>query len=253
MLRFLVAPHDSARYWTSTVFDSNRLGGNAVAGNQSLRGMVLRAFEPAGAPAVAWPDPGRPGRGRRRVRRGQGLLAAPRRGLVRHRDHRAAGRGAIPCCLDPPLLLGSPRDRRDPRRGPQLVASDGGAGDFRAVRQHAASNLGTVRPERLRSTCRCCQPGWPKTRSASPRWCLSASCTSWPGPPDGLRAPLAGRAVPPARPRSQVSSPRISRPAQQPWPPNSRSPQLACRIGPVNASAACRIDTRPGRSRPPGG
>ena len=51
---FLVAPHDSARYWTSTVFDSNRLGGNAVAGNQSLRGMVLRAFEPAGAPALAW-------------------------------------------------------------------------------------------------------------------------------------------------------------------------------------------------------
>jgi alpha-1,2-mannosyltransferase len=51
---FLIAPHDSAVYWTSTIFDSNRLGGNAVAGNQSLRGMVLRLFEPAGAPALAW-------------------------------------------------------------------------------------------------------------------------------------------------------------------------------------------------------
>jgi alpha-1,2-mannosyltransferase len=53
-LTFLIAPHDSAVYWTSAVFDSNRLGGNASAGNQSLRGMVLRAFEPAHAPALAW-------------------------------------------------------------------------------------------------------------------------------------------------------------------------------------------------------
>jgi alpha-1,2-mannosyltransferase len=53
-LTFLIAPHDSSVYWTSAVFDSNRLGGNASAGNQSLRGMVLRAFEPAHAPALAW-------------------------------------------------------------------------------------------------------------------------------------------------------------------------------------------------------
>ena len=51
---FLIAPHDSVRYWTSTIFDSNRLGGNAAAGNQALRGMVLRAFRPEHAPAVAW-------------------------------------------------------------------------------------------------------------------------------------------------------------------------------------------------------
>jgi alpha-1,2-mannosyltransferase len=37
------APEDSLAYWTSAIFDTQRLGGNAAAGNQSLRGMLLRS------------------------------------------------------------------------------------------------------------------------------------------------------------------------------------------------------------------
>ncbi len=41
-LAWLVNPRDSAVYWTSAIFDTRRLGGFASAGNQALRGMVLR-------------------------------------------------------------------------------------------------------------------------------------------------------------------------------------------------------------------
>jgi alpha-1,2-mannosyltransferase len=51
---FIVAPRDSAAYWTGAIFDTSRLGGNASAGNQSLRGMILRAFLPHQAPAAIW-------------------------------------------------------------------------------------------------------------------------------------------------------------------------------------------------------
>ena len=51
---FILAPRDSLTFWTSAVFDSNRLGGNAAAGNQSLRGMILRAYLPGHAPPVIW-------------------------------------------------------------------------------------------------------------------------------------------------------------------------------------------------------
>ena len=51
---FILAPHDSITYWTSAIFDSSRLGGNAAAGNQSLRGMILRAFLPGHAPPPVW-------------------------------------------------------------------------------------------------------------------------------------------------------------------------------------------------------
>jgi alpha-1,2-mannosyltransferase len=53
-LTWLIAPSDSATYWTSAVFNSNRLGGNTQAANQSLRGMLLRLFAPAPAPAALW-------------------------------------------------------------------------------------------------------------------------------------------------------------------------------------------------------
>ena len=53
-LTWLIAPSDSATYWTSAIFDSNRLGGNTQAANQSLRGMLLRLFAPALAPDVLW-------------------------------------------------------------------------------------------------------------------------------------------------------------------------------------------------------
>ncbi len=49
---FIVLPHDSATYWTSQVFDGNRIGNNAYFSNQSLNGMLRRAF---GAPvSVLW-------------------------------------------------------------------------------------------------------------------------------------------------------------------------------------------------------
>jgi alpha-1,2-mannosyltransferase len=50
----ILVPRDSTTYWTSAIFDSSRLGGNAAAGNQSLRGMILRAFLPGHAPPVVW-------------------------------------------------------------------------------------------------------------------------------------------------------------------------------------------------------
>jgi alpha-1,2-mannosyltransferase len=42
-LGFLLAPGDSARYWTSVVFDSGRIGNPMYAGNQSILGVLARA------------------------------------------------------------------------------------------------------------------------------------------------------------------------------------------------------------------
>jgi alpha-1,2-mannosyltransferase len=42
-LGFLLAPGDSARYWTRVVFDAGRIGDLAYAGNQSIMGMLARA------------------------------------------------------------------------------------------------------------------------------------------------------------------------------------------------------------------
>ena len=41
-LAYLINPSVSKTYWTSAIFDTGRLGGNASAANQSLRGLVLR-------------------------------------------------------------------------------------------------------------------------------------------------------------------------------------------------------------------
>jgi alpha-1,2-mannosyltransferase len=49
-----IAPADSRIYWTSAIFQSKRLGGNAAASNQSLRGMLLRAFQPQAMPVWLW-------------------------------------------------------------------------------------------------------------------------------------------------------------------------------------------------------
>jgi alpha-1,2-mannosyltransferase len=51
---YLIAPQDSVTYWTSAIFDSQRLGQNTQAANQSLRGIILRLFAPSPAPALAW-------------------------------------------------------------------------------------------------------------------------------------------------------------------------------------------------------
>ncbi|HEY4454224.1 MAG TPA: glycosyltransferase 87 family protein, partial [Pseudonocardiaceae bacterium] len=41
-LAFLLDPHDSARYWTSTVFDTGRIGDAAASDNQSITGTLAR-------------------------------------------------------------------------------------------------------------------------------------------------------------------------------------------------------------------
>ena len=51
---WLLLPHDSVTYWTSAIFDPGRLGSNAGTSNQSLRGMLIRAFLPGPAPGMVW-------------------------------------------------------------------------------------------------------------------------------------------------------------------------------------------------------
>ena len=51
---WLLLPHDSVTYWTSAVFDPGRLGSNAGTSDQSLRGLLLRAFLPARLPGLTW-------------------------------------------------------------------------------------------------------------------------------------------------------------------------------------------------------
>jgi alpha-1,2-mannosyltransferase len=51
---FVLLPRDSLYYWTSAIFDSNRLGSNNGTSNQSLRGMLLRLFLPSAAPSALW-------------------------------------------------------------------------------------------------------------------------------------------------------------------------------------------------------
>jgi len=49
-----IAPRDSITYWTSAIFDTGRLGGNAAAGNQSLRGMLMRSLVPGHLITIVW-------------------------------------------------------------------------------------------------------------------------------------------------------------------------------------------------------
>jgi alpha-1,2-mannosyltransferase len=51
---WLLLPQDSVTYWTSTIFDSGRLGSNSGTSDQSLRGLLLRAFLPGGLPGQIW-------------------------------------------------------------------------------------------------------------------------------------------------------------------------------------------------------
>jgi alpha-1,2-mannosyltransferase len=53
-LVWLISPSNSTFYWTSAIFDSRRLAQNAQADNQSLRGILLRAFFPTPPPAALW-------------------------------------------------------------------------------------------------------------------------------------------------------------------------------------------------------
>jgi alpha-1,2-mannosyltransferase len=53
---FLLAPHDSARYWTSIVFQTGRPGSPVYATNQSIQAVLGRAGLAPGSPAAtaAW-------------------------------------------------------------------------------------------------------------------------------------------------------------------------------------------------------
>jgi alpha-1,2-mannosyltransferase len=51
---WLLLPHDSVTYWTSAIFDPGRLGSNSGTSDQSLRGLLLRAFLPGRLPGVIW-------------------------------------------------------------------------------------------------------------------------------------------------------------------------------------------------------
>lgn len=55
-LGFLLAPRDSARYWTSVVFDTERIGDLAYAGHQNIVGVLARAGLAPGtlAATITW-------------------------------------------------------------------------------------------------------------------------------------------------------------------------------------------------------
>jgi alpha-1,2-mannosyltransferase len=53
-LTWVIAPRDSAAYWTGAIFNSHRLGPNTQTANQALRGMLLRVYSPHAAPAAVW-------------------------------------------------------------------------------------------------------------------------------------------------------------------------------------------------------
>ena len=51
---WLLLPDDSVTYWTSAILDPGRLGSNAGTSDQSLRGLLLRAFLPETLPGLIW-------------------------------------------------------------------------------------------------------------------------------------------------------------------------------------------------------
>ncbi|MEV5705800.1 glycosyltransferase 87 family protein [Actinoallomurus sp. NPDC052274] len=51
---FLILPADSADYWFRALFDSERLGSNTATTNQSIRGMLLRAYLPDSVASALW-------------------------------------------------------------------------------------------------------------------------------------------------------------------------------------------------------
>jgi alpha-1,2-mannosyltransferase len=54
LLAWVAAPQDSQQYWTSTLWDPDRIGGAAYAGNQSINGLLLRLGLTGTTERVAW-------------------------------------------------------------------------------------------------------------------------------------------------------------------------------------------------------
>ena len=53
-LGFLLIPRDAVRYWSGTLFDSQRIGQDSLVANQSLRGSIARLAGLDMAPTWAW-------------------------------------------------------------------------------------------------------------------------------------------------------------------------------------------------------
>ena len=53
-LGFVFCPHDSWQYWTSTVFQTNRIGPHVFSSNQSITGVLYRAHLTGGMENKAW-------------------------------------------------------------------------------------------------------------------------------------------------------------------------------------------------------
>jgi alpha-1,2-mannosyltransferase len=99
-LGFLLAPGDSVRYWTQTVFQTGRVGSQSFFDNQSLSGMLTRAGLTGHSYTVAW-------LGSCAVVVGLGLLAI-RSTSARHGASVGEGTGDA---LDGAESLSSRRDR----------------------------------------------------------------------------------------------------------------------------------------------
>ncbi|MCU1678804.1 MAG: hypothetical protein JWM93_3562 [Frankiales bacterium] len=54
LLAAVLIPSDSREYWTSTVFEGQRLGLNTVVSNQAIRGMLLRFALPSPYGSLIW-------------------------------------------------------------------------------------------------------------------------------------------------------------------------------------------------------
>lgn len=54
LVGFALAPHDSWEYWTTTVFQTGRIGPGVFSGNQSLTGVLDRAHLSGSAETAAW-------------------------------------------------------------------------------------------------------------------------------------------------------------------------------------------------------
>lgn len=54
LVGFALAPHDSWEYWSTTVFQTGRIGPGVFSGNQSLTGVLDRAHLTGGTETAAW-------------------------------------------------------------------------------------------------------------------------------------------------------------------------------------------------------
>ncbi len=103
LLAWVVAPRDSEQYWTGALWDPDRIGGAAYAGNQSINGLLLRLGLTGQAERAGLVD-----RCCTRRRSGMGRYeggSPGRRHGAPARHQRARRAVGLPGVLDPPLGL----------------------------------------------------------------------------------------------------------------------------------------------------